>query len=94
MDPLSISASIAALLALTGTVVNYLKAVRGTSKDSQKILLEVRSVSGLLYQLKEILDNTDDEELSFKTIKSLSAPESPLEQFRASLEILASRLSL
>lgn len=92
MDPLSISASVAALLALTGTVVQYLKAVKGTSKDSQKILLEVRSVSGLLYQLKEILDNADEDELSFRTIKSLSAPEGPLEQFKASLEVLALKL--
>ncbi len=92
MDPLSISASVAALLALTGTVVQYLKAVKGTSKDGQKILLEVRSVSGLLYQLKEILDNAEEEELSFRTIKSLSAPEGPLEQFKASLEVLALKL--
>ena len=55
MDPLSISASIAALLALTGTVVQYLTAVKGASKDSQKTLLEVSSASGLLYQLREIL---------------------------------------
>lgn len=92
MDPLSISASVAALLALTGTVVQHLKALKGTSKGSRKILLEVRSVSGLLYQLKEILDNAEDDELSFRTLKSLSAPEGPLEQFKASLEILALKL--
>lgn len=92
MDPLSISASVAALLALTGTVVQYLKDVKGSSKDSEKLLLEVRSVSRVLYLLKELLDHAEEDELSFRTIKSLSAPKGPVEQFKASLEVLAFKL--
>lgn len=69
--------------------MHYLKAIKGASNDSHKILLEVSSVSDLLYQLKE---GTEEEEISFRTVRSLCVPEGPLEQFKASLETLVSKL--
>ncbi len=53
MDSLSISASIAALLQLTGTVIQYLKTVKGALKYRHRILLELCNVSGTLYILEE-----------------------------------------
>ena len=44
MDPLSISASIVALVQLTGTVVEYLHGMKGASEDRQNILSELTSV--------------------------------------------------
>ncbi len=92
MDPLSVSASIAALLQLTGTVVQYLNSVMGASEDRQNILLQISSVSGLLYLLRDLAKRTEGEDSWFKTLNSLSVPEGPLEQFKTVLETLASKL--
>lgn len=92
MDPLSVSASIVALLQLTGTVVQYLNSVRGASEDRQKILLEISSVSGLLYRLGDLAEQIEGGDSWYKTLKSLAVPQGPLEQFKTVLEILAAKL--
>ena len=55
-DPLSISASIIAILQLSGTVITYLSAVKGASKDRQRLLIEVSAVRGLLSSLKDVVE--------------------------------------
>jgi hypothetical protein len=52
-DPLSISASIIAVLQLSGTIIEYLNDVKGASEDRYRLLNEVASISGLLYFLKD-----------------------------------------
>lgn len=92
MDPLSISASISALLQLTGTVVKYLNAVKGASKEARNLLLEISGVSGLLYQLKDLAKDGASDESELRTFESLGVPQGPLEQFQTVLEKLASKL--
>jgi hypothetical protein len=53
MDPLSISASIVAILQLTGTIIQYLNIVTGAPKDRQRILLKLCNVNGTLYILED-----------------------------------------
>lgn len=90
MDPLSISASIVALVQLTGTVIEYLHGVKGASEDRQNILSELSSVSGMLFILQ---DHADQQEDSWSlTLKSLNGTEGPLAQLRTSLELLLSKL--
>lgn len=93
MDPLSISASIAALLSLTSTVVQYLGAVKGASKESRKVLIEVSSVSGLLYQLKDLAEREREGETLSRTVRLLGAPKGPLEQLQTALNELSSKLT-
>ena len=91
MDPLSISASIVALVQLTGTVIEYLHGVKGAFEDCQNILSELTSVSGMLFILQ---DHADQQEDSWSlTLKLLSGSEGPLAQLRTSLGILVSKLS-
>lgn len=89
MDPVSLSASITALLQLTGTVVRYLNDVKGASDDMRKLLVEISSIRGLLFGLEDLatLDET-----WVNTIKALDSPNGPLLQFRHTLESLAMRL--
>ena len=89
MDPVSLSASITALLQLTGTVVKYLNDVKSASDDMRKLLVEISSVRGLLFGLEDLatLDET-----WVHTIKALDGPNGPLVQFRNTLESLATRL--
>ena len=53
MDPLSISASLVAVLQLTGSVIQYINSVEGTPKDRQRLLLELSTVNGMLLILQD-----------------------------------------
>lgn len=93
MDPLSISASIEALLGVTSTVIQYVNAVKGAAEDRRMILSQLASVSGILYSLQEQADQArkkDDQWSS--TFQSLGVPEGPLHQIRRALERLSSKL--
>lgn len=52
MDALSISASIISVLQLTGTVVQYLTNVKDSSKDRERLRLELCGVDSILCTLK------------------------------------------
>jgi hypothetical protein len=91
MDLLSISASITAILQLTGTVIGYIKNAKGASEDRNRILAEVASVHYLLYQLKDQSEESQSDKYSV-TLKSLSSPNGPLIQFKQALERLSSKL--
>ena len=91
MDPLSISASITALLQLTATVIQYLSTVRGACEDRQRILSELCNINCILYTLQD--QATQEDSSSSLTLQSLNVPNGPLEQFKKTLEILAKRLT-
>jgi hypothetical protein len=91
-DPLSISASIIAILQLTGTVVQYLNDAKGASEDRQRILAEISSISGVLFLLKDLAERAQWEEGWSMTIKSLNLPGGPLEKFKMMLQKLTSKL--
>ncbi|KAI9767661.1 MAG: hypothetical protein M1840_005532 [Geoglossum simile] len=88
-DPLSISASIIALLQLSATVIKYLSDVKDAPDDIKKLRAEVISTAGLLYTLKAL---SEAGEAWLTTIQSLNTPSGPLEQIRLSLERLAGKL--
>lgn len=93
MDPLSISASIGAVLQLTGTVVKYLNTVKGAPKDRQRILLELCNVNGSLCILKEQASQAQQGDAWSPTLLSLNQLNGPIEQFKTALERLESKLA-
>ena len=93
MDPLSISASITALLQLTSTVILYLNRVKGAPEDRRTILSELASVSGFLYVLQDQADQAKKGNQWSSTLQSLNVPEGPLVQLQRALERLSSRLA-
>ena len=93
MDPLSVSASIVTLLQLTSTVIKYLSNVRSGPKELQKLRLEVSSVLSILFVLQDQADEAKQDDLFPSTLDSLNVPNGSLEQFRAVLERLASKLA-
>jgi hypothetical protein len=92
-DPLSISASITALLDLTGKVIQYINRVRGAAADRQRILKEITSASGLLYRLQEYGEQAIRGDSWSLTLQSLNVRDGPLEQFKTALEKLISKLA-
>lgn len=92
-DPLSIASGITALLQLTGSIIQYLRQVRGASEECRRVMMEVTSVSGFLYMLKDSAERFQSDNVSWTAITSLAVPNGPLDQFKAALEQLASKLA-
>ena len=93
MDPLSVSASITALLQLSSTVIGYLSSVKSGPKELQSLRLELCSILPLLGILQDEAEQAKSGSLWSTTLLSLGEPNGPIEQFRAALEILELRLS-
>lgn len=92
-DPLSISASIIAILELTGTVVQYVNDVKDASAERLRIRDQISSTSFLLYMLKDLIQQAHSSEPWLSRVQSLGVPKGPLEQFKSALEQLALRLA-
>jgi hypothetical protein len=92
-DPLSISASITAVLQLSGKLIEYLNSVKGASEDRQRLLNEITSISGLLYFLKDRAAQSQSGDSWSSTLKSLSRPKGALEQFKFALQRLTLKLA-
>ena len=92
MDPLSVSASIIAVLQLGGTVAQYLNSIHNAPKERDAMLREISSIVGVLFLMKHTVERTK-EESSVGSVRSLAAPGGLLEQFQKTLERLASKLS-
>ena len=85
-DPLSVAASVVALLQLAQTIVNGVSDIKNASKERTSIRDEVIYLSGLLFNLKGKLDR---EELLSGILGPLSSPSGPLDQLKQALEQLA-----
>ena len=92
MDPLSLSASIIAVLTLSATVVQYLNAVKAATEDRQSILQEIIYTRGLLTLFKDLAEKAEWGEAWSITASSLKTPNGPLEQFKRALERLVLKL--
>ncbi|KAI9873035.1 MAG: hypothetical protein M1830_000904 [Pleopsidium flavum] len=91
-DPLSITAGIIAVLQLTTTAVQYLNDVKDAPTDRQQILIEISTVSGFLHTLKDLAERMQPGDTHLTALRSLNAPNGPLEQFKSALERLVSKL--
>lgn len=92
MDPLSISASVIALLQLTATVVSFLNDIKSASKDQRQCAVEASNVFALLTNLKYRLE--DASQLTdpwYNTVRALAIQNGPLDQYKAALERLLAK---
>src|SRR5271156_613000 len=87
-DPLSTTASIIAVLQLTGSVISCIKTITDASSERQRLLDEIASIHYLLFLLKDKAEQAQ----RTSSLKWLEAPKGPLEQFKLTLESLASKL--
>jgi hypothetical protein len=92
-DPLSISASIIALLQASGTLVRYIKSAKDADKDIKAFQIEVINVRGLLFSLKDLLPDTESgEESLLPVFECLGGQDGPLKQFEVILGDLITQL--
>lgn len=92
-DPLSISASIVAVLQMTATVTQYLKDVMGGSEDRTRLRDEMRSMICLLEMLNDRIEDIDTRDIWMETTRWLDVPNGPLTQFKESLDLMAKKLA-
>lgn len=93
MDPLSIAASIIAVLQLSGKVLGYLNDVKDASKDRAKCAVEASNVHSLLLNLRFRLEEGSAGAPWFTAVRALGIENGPLDQFKQALEALQSSMT-
>ena len=97
MDPLSITASIIAVIQLTGSVVsavyNYRKGVKNAPEDAAKIIQDLIGLSQILENLLQIIERERSTKATRLTsLENLVKPDGPLESCQKTLERLNAKL--
>ncbi|KFY65629.1 hypothetical protein V496_02442 [Pseudogymnoascus sp. VKM F-4515 (FW-2607)] len=93
MDPLSVTASIIAIVQLTSVIIGCLNDLKGTSKDRAQCAIEISNVSNLLVQLMYRLNEGSSNDSSYAAVEALAAAEGPIDQYRSALEQLKSKFT-
>ncbi|KAI1092560.1 ankyrin repeat-containing domain protein [Rostrohypoxylon terebratum] len=91
MDPVSISASIIAVIQLSSEVVKYISDVSGATKERIRLRDEVLCCESILQQLRDGSDDSEEAKWS-ETINSLETPNGPLNRLSVILDLLRSKL--
>lgn len=92
MDPLSVTASIIAIIQLSGKVIGYLDGVKSASKERATCAMEISNLYSLLVSLRYYLEDSANAEWN-AAVRSLGIENGPLDQFKAGLETIQDRLT-
>ena len=93
MDPLSVTASIIAVLQLSNKVIGYLNDVKDTSKERVQCAIEAANLHSLLTILRFRLEGANAHSPWYITIRALAIENGPLDQFKQALELLQSKMT-
>lgn len=93
MDPLSVTASIIAILQLSGKVLSYLNDVKDASQGRTQCAIEISNLHGLLFQLRFRIVGIDSKDSSYLAIQALTGEKGPLDQFKEALEMLEANMT-
>jgi len=97
MDPLSVTASIIAVIQLTGSVVsavyNYRKDVKNAPEDAAKIIQDLTGLSHILEKLLQMIEKERSTKVTrLASMEDLVKPDGPLESCQKTLERLNAEL--
>src|ERR1700730_16856874 len=103
MDPLSLTASLIAVLQISGTVISalyeYRTSVKGASNDAARIISELNDLRGVLESLLQAVEKENtvvvfagDGVSRLATFQSLAKPNGELERCKADLEAVSTKL--
>ncbi|KAI1595475.1 ankyrin repeat domain containing protein [Pyrenophora tritici-repentis] len=93
MDPLSVTASIIAILQLSMKVLEYLNHVKDASKDRAQCEIETSNLYSLLVNLKCRLEEGSANQPWYTAVRALAVPNGPLDQFKDALEALQAKMT-
>jgi hypothetical protein len=89
-DPLSITASIIAVVQVSAIVLKSLGDLKDTPRDLRRLRTEIDNLQSILLPALERLKRAKEEKL---TIEQLLSAQGPLEEFRVLLEHLKKKLA-
>ncbi|KAH8727407.1 ankyrin repeat domain-containing protein [Phaeosphaeriaceae sp. PMI808] len=93
MDPLSVTASIIAILQLSSKVVGYLTNVKDASRERATCAVEVSNLHSLLLNLRFNLEEGNANTPWHTAIRALAVENGPLDQFKQALEALQTKMT-
>ncbi|KFY31446.1 hypothetical protein V493_01097 [Pseudogymnoascus sp. VKM F-4281 (FW-2241)] len=93
MDPLSVTASIIAIVQLTSVIIGYLNDVKDSSKDRARCAIEISNVSNLLVTLLYRVEEASSDEGWYTEVQALATANGPIDQYRSALEHLQSKFT-
>ena len=93
MDPLSVTASVIAILQLTGEVIKYLNDVKEAPKECQQCTIEASNLQNLLINLRYRLEQGQPDPW-FTSVRNLNVENGPLDQYTQALEELLSKVEI
>ena len=93
MDPLSVIASIIAVLQLSAKVLSYLNDVKHASKDRAECAVEASTLYSLLLALRFRLEEGDASQPWYIAVRVLAVENGPLDQFKQALETLQANMT-
>ena len=93
MDPISLAASLAALIQLSTKAAHCLREIKGGSEDRIRLREEIRGTTCLLEMLQDRVDDADSMGKDLVSISSLKLPGGPMDQLTNTLGQLVSSLT-
>jgi hypothetical protein len=92
MDPLSITASIIAVLQLTNSLVEFLNDVKDASKERAQCAIEASNLYSLLVNLRFRIEGANSNAPWFTATHALTVQNGPFDQYKSALEQLRSKV--
>ncbi|KAL5113799.1 hypothetical protein ACEQ8H_008335 [Pleosporales sp. CAS-2024a] len=92
MDPLSLTASVIAVLQLSAKVLLYLNDVKDASNGRIQCAIEASNLHNLLTNLRFRLEEGQDHQPWFTAVRELGTENGPLDQYKQALETLQARV--
>lgn len=93
MDPLSVTASIIAIIQLTSAIIGSLNNLKGTTNDPAQCAIKISNVSNLLVRLMTRLEEASSDDPWYTEVQTLVAIDGPIDQYKSALEQLQSNLT-
>jgi hypothetical protein len=92
MEPLSVTASVIAILQLTAEVVKYLQDIKDAPKECQQCAIEASNLLSLLINLRYRLEQATNGDPWYTAIRALNIENGPFDQYKQALEQLLSKV--
>lgn len=93
MDPLSVTASIIAIVQVSSVVIKGIKGLKDTSTDRTQCSNEISNLSVLLVRLMHRLDEASTNDIWHTEVRLLTATDGPIHQYKSALEQLQSKFT-
>lgn len=94
MDPLSVTASVIAILQVTSKAIQHLNDVKEAPKECQQCVIEASNLLGPLTSLRFRAEQAEIGDPCFDQLRKLNVKDGPLDQYKAALELLLTRVDV